>query len=105
MSHTGPLHDIAAGANLLAIEATYLDADRELAKQHGHITATAAARLARNAGVEHLVLHHVSRRYPSQEILAEAQAIFPNTALASDLDLFSVFKDKPVTMRSLRHRQ
>ena len=105
VSHTGPLHDAAAGASLLAIEATYLDADKELAKQHGHITATAAARLARNAGVEHLVLHHVSRRYPSQEILAEAQAIFPNTALASDLDLFSVFKDKPVTMRSLRHRQ
>jgi ribonuclease Z len=104
VSHTGPLHEIAAGANLLAIEATYLDADKDLAKQHGHITATAAARLARNAGVEHLVLHHVSRRYPSQEILAEAQAIFPATTLASDLDLFSVFKDKPVTMRSLRHR-
>lgn len=104
VSHTGPLHDVAAGADLLAIEATYLEADKDLARQHGHITAAAAARLARNAGVAALALHHVSRRYPNQEILAEAQAIFPNSMIANDLDLFAVFKDKPVTVRSLRHR-
>ena len=95
---------MAAGADLLAIEATYLEADKELARQHGHITATAAARLAQNAGVRQLVLHHVSRRYPTQAILAEAQAIFPATAVANDLDVFSVHKDKPVTVRSLRQR-
>jgi ribonuclease Z len=104
VSHTGPLHAVAAEADVLAIEATYLEADRELARQHGHITATAAARLARNAGVRHLVLHHVSRRYAAQDVLAEAQAIFPNTMLASDLDLFAVHRDKPVTLRSLRHK-
>ena len=43
VSHTGPLHKIVQGADLLAIEATYLDEDKELAKQHGHITAKAAA--------------------------------------------------------------
>lgn len=104
VSHTGPLHDVAAGADLLAIEATYLDADKDLARQHGHITATAAARLARNAGVRQLVLHHVSRRYAMQEVLAEAQAIFPNTVVASDLDVFAVHKDKPIAARSLRHK-
>ena len=104
VSHTGPLHDVAAGADLLAIEATYLDADRDLARQHGHITATAAARLAKNAGVRQLVLHHVSRRYPTQAILAEAQAIFPATLVANDLDIFSVHKDKAVAVHSLRQR-
>jgi ribonuclease Z len=104
VSHTGPLHKPAEGADLLAIEATYLEADKQLAKQHGHITATAAARLARNAGVRHLVLHHVSRRYTTQQMLEEAQAIFPATLVASDLDSFSVHKDKPVAIRNLRQR-
>lgn len=104
VSHTGPLHAIAADADLLAIEATYLEADRDLARAHGHITASAAARLARNSGVKQLVLHHVSRRYHTHEILAEAQAIFPNTQVAADLDLYRVSKEKPVVVINLRHR-
>ncbi len=103
VSHTGPLHKPVEGADLLAIEATYLDADRELAKQHGHITAMAAARLARNAGVKHLVLHHVSRRYRVQEILEEAQAIFPATTVAADLELYQVRRDKATIPRDVRH--
>lgn len=104
VSHTGPLHAVAADADLLAIEATYLDADRDLARAHGHITASAAARLARNSGVKQLVLHHVSRRYHPHDILAEAQAIFPNTQVASDLDLYRISKEKPVVVTNLRHR-
>jgi ribonuclease Z len=104
VSHTGPLHKIVEEADLLAIEATYLEADRELARGHGHLTATAAARLARNSGVKQLVLHHVSRRYYTQDILAEAQGIFPNSLVAADLDLFRVAKDKAVTTTSLRTR-
>lgn len=102
VSHTGPLHKMVEGADLLAIEATYRDQDKDLAKQHGHITATAAARLARNAGVKHLVLHHVSRRYRTQEILDEAQAIFPETTVASDLQLYQVRKDKTPAIRDIR---
>ncbi|MEZ4727932.1 MAG: MBL fold metallo-hydrolase [Caldilineaceae bacterium] len=105
VSHTGPLHKLVDGADLLAIEATYLEADRELAKQHGHITATAAARLARNAGVKHLVLHHVSRRYPIQDILDEAQAIFPATTVANDLELYQVRRDKAPAIRDVRQPQ
>ena len=103
-SHTGPLHTAVEDADLLAIEATYLEADRELARAHGHITATAAARLARNSGVKQLALHHVSRRYATHEILAEAQAIFPNTYVAADFDLFRVSKEKPVVASNLRGR-
>lgn len=104
VSHTGSLHKFVEGADLLAIEATYLEADKEMAKAHGHITAALAARLARNAGVKQLVLHHVSRRYQTQEIAAEAQAIFPNTLVANDLDLFRVSKERPVTVTNVRNR-
>lgn len=96
VGRTGPLHKIVANADLLAIEATYLEEDADLAKAHGHITAAAAAKLARNANVSALVLHHLSRRYRTQDVLAEAQAIFPNTTVANDLDHFRVRKGKAV---------
>jgi ribonuclease Z len=105
VSHTGSLHKAAHEADLLVIEATYLDADKELAKAHGHITAGAAARLARNAGVKQLVLHHVSRRYRVHEILAEAQAIFPDTMVANDLDIFQVRKDKALLVKHSQYAE
>jgi len=103
VSHTGPLHKIAEGADLLAIEGTYLETDRDLAKRHGHITANLAARLAHNANVKQLVIHHVSRRYPTHEILAEARAVFPDAVVADDLDMVRVTKDKPAHFSSLRN--
>lgn len=96
VSRTGPLHKIVAGADLLAIEATYLEEERELAKGHGHITARAAARLAQKAGVKQLVLHHISRRYHTRQILDEAREVFSNTVVAGDLDLFRIRRGKPV---------
>ncbi|MBV7332582.1 ribonuclease Z [Chloroflexi bacterium TSY] len=105
VSHTGPLHKLVDAADLLIIEATYLEEDQELAKQHGHITAQAAARLARNANVKQLILHHVSRRYHPQEILAEARDTFPNTVVANDLDLVQVRKGKTVNIENLRRRK
>lgn len=98
VSHTGSLHKIAEGADLLAIEATYLDEDKQLAREHGHITAAAAAKLARNANVRQLVLHHIGRRYRTQEVLAEAQAIFSATYVANDLERFEVRRDQPVAI-------
>ena len=96
VGRTGPLHKIVEGADLLAIEATYLDEEADMAKKFGHLTAKAAARLALNAGVKHLVLHHISRRYHPNDVLAEAQTLFPNTTVAADLDLFQVRKGRDV---------
>ncbi|MEM7131385.1 MAG: ribonuclease Z [Chloroflexota bacterium] len=104
VSHTGPLHEVVDGATALIIEATYLEQDKELAKKHGHITAAAAARLARNANVKQLILHHVSRRYRMHEIVAEAQSIFPNSMVASDFDLLRIRRDKPIDLSNLRRR-
>ncbi|MFJ3171109.1 ribonuclease Z [Streptomyces roseus] len=54
---------LAAGADMLVIESTFLDEDEALATDHGHLTAGQAARVARDAGVRHLVLTHFSQRY------------------------------------------
>ncbi|MEU1498436.1 ribonuclease Z [Streptomyces sp. NPDC005732] len=54
---------LAEGCDLLVIESTFLDEDERLASDHGHLTAGQAARVARDAGVRHLVLTHFSQRY------------------------------------------
>ncbi len=78
------------GADALVIEATYLEEELEMANQFGHSTAAQSAQLAKEAGVKQLILNHVSRRYREDSILSEAQAIFPNTYLASDFDSFQI---------------
>lgn len=94
----------AAGADLLAIEATYLEEEREIAAAFGHLTAAQAAWLAREAGVKHLVLHHISRRYTNKQVLDEAAPIFPETSVARDFDLFRLVKQKPLERVDVRDR-
>ncbi|MEU5094683.1 ribonuclease Z [Streptomyces sp. NPDC020996] len=57
------VHALAEGCDLLVIESTFLDEDAGLADEYGHLTAGQAARVARDAGVRHLVLTHFSQRY------------------------------------------
>lgn len=82
---------LAAGADLLIHEATYAEADRALADRAAHSTATSAATVARESGVERLFLTHFSPRYESveglrlEDLLEEARAVFPETYLAQDL--------------------
>ncbi len=79
-----------AGADMLVIEATFLDRDSAMARDYGHLAAAKAAALAAVSGVKHLVLTHISGRYPDEEILAEATRIFPNSRVAADLEHFVV---------------
>ena len=72
------------GADALVIEATFLDRDRDRARARSHITAAEAARLAHAAEVGALWLTHLSSRYDPAAIAAEAQAIFPNSHVATD---------------------
>lgn len=78
------------GADVLVIEATFLERDAATARDYGHLTAAKAAELAVAANVGHLVLVHISGRYDDEEILAEAKAIFPNCRIANDLDRLSI---------------
>jgi ribonuclease Z len=91
---TDNLLDISLNADALVIEATYLQADVELAHRFGHITAAQAAELAHAANVGHLYLTHLSRRYREQEIFNEARVGFANISVARDFDRIKVAKEK-----------
>ncbi len=80
----------ARAADALVIEATFLERDAALARPRGHLTAAAAARLARDAGVGELLLTHISGRYPAAEIAAEAAGLFPRSRVAADFDRVAV---------------
>jgi ribonuclease Z len=83
-------------AHALVIEATYLNTESDMARQFGHMTAAQAAQLAVDANVKTLILTHISRRSRERDVLAEAQAIFPNSYVARDFDAFLITKDRPV---------
>lgn len=78
--------ELAKGANLLIHEASFGKDMAERADEVGHSTAEQAAQVAKKAGVEKLVLMHVSPRYnDGQFLLEEAKKVFKNTVLAKDL--------------------
>ena len=80
---------IAKGAKLFLCEATYLEAHKDLARKHRHMTACQAAQIAKEAGVKHLVMTHFSARYLNlQPFLDEARPIFPNSDVADDFKRF-----------------
>jgi ribonuclease Z len=77
---------LAEGADLLVCESTFADEEVALARQWNHLTASDAARTARDAGVRQLVLTHFSQRYPdTRKLVDQAAAIFPDVLAAEDL--------------------
>jgi ribonuclease Z len=84
------LLEVCRDVDALVIEATYLQEEIEMARNFAHLTASQAANLALQAGVKHLILTHISRRYRERDVLSEAQAIFPNTRVARDFDAYQI---------------
>lgn len=83
--------ELAQDADLLVVEATYLDREAALAEAHRHLTARQAARLAREAGVRRVVLVHLSQRYGDLSgHVAEAGEEHPDVVVARDLDVVPV---------------
>ena len=83
--------ELAADADLLVCEATYLNADADLAASYKHLTAGQAGRIAAEAGARRLVLTHFSQRYGDPEQFArEAREHFDDVVLAADLDTIPV---------------
>ena len=71
------------GVDTIYHEATYTDEYADKARTRGHSTAAEAARIARLAGANRLVLGHFSKRYIDEaKHLEEAKEIFPNTIIA-----------------------
>ncbi len=87
---TDNLLEVARDADALVIESTYLQEEEEMAAEFSHLTARMGAELAAKAGVKKLILTHLSRRYREKDVLAEAQAIFPNVSVARDFDTFKI---------------
>ncbi|RZN33771.1 ribonuclease Z [Bradyrhizobium sp. Leo121] len=83
---TDGLADHVRGADVLVLEATFLERDAAIARDYGHLTAAEAAALAAKSDVRLLVLTHISGRYRDEEILAEARKIFQNSRVAGDFD-------------------
>ena len=83
--------ELAAGADMVVCESTFLDRDAQLADAYGHLTARQAAGIARDAGARFLVLTHLSQRYTDDAAFAEEAAeVFPNVVVARDLQRIPV---------------
>ena len=82
---------LAAEADMVVCESTFLARDEDLARSYGHLTARQAATIAAEAGARLLVLAHFSQRYTDdREFAEEAGEIFPNVVVARDLDRIAV---------------
>jgi ribonuclease Z len=90
---TSNLVEVVREVDALVIESTYMEEDRDMARQFAHLTARGAAELARKAGVKRLILNHLSRRYRDKDILQEAQAFFQDVVVARDFDSFTIKRD------------
>lgn len=87
--------EIARNARLFLCEATFLEEHRDLAHNYYHMTVKQAAAIAKEAGVEELVVTHFSARYQDLEPFEkEGQEIFPGIKVADDLKVFPFPKNR-----------
>lgn len=85
--------ELARGVDMLVCESTYLASETAEAHDHGHMTATDAATIAREAGARRLVLTHFSQRYQQTDpFLQEARPIHADVVLAKDTKRFEIPK-------------
>ncbi|NEO82860.1 MAG: ribonuclease Z [Spirulina sp. SIO3F2] len=88
--------ELAQSVDVLIHEATFAHQDAQMAFDRLHSTSTMAAQVAQLAQVQTLLMTHFSPRYAPgnaiqlEDLLAEAQAIFPNTKLAHDFFTYAL---------------
>ena len=71
-----PLAEFAAGTSVLIAEASALDPGDQPAAERGHLTATEAGLLAREAGAQTLVLAHLWEEYGFETLRRQAAGVF-----------------------------
>jgi ribonuclease Z len=94
---TSGLAEFVRGADLFICEGMFEEELAATAAEKKHLTASQAARVARDAGVKEMGLIHYSPRYSDRELkklLQEARQIFPASFLTKDLQHIEMpFKD------------
>lgn len=84
---------LAKDANILVHEATFSQKESSIAADYYHSTTVQAAKTAKRAKVDCLILTHISARYDqslTEQLLQEARSIFPNTYMAEDFSEFEI---------------
>ena len=82
--------EASVGADVLVHEATFLEDERERARETAHSTAVEAAQIAQAAEVRMLALTHLSPRYFGRDAAREARTVFPGTVVPKDFDIIDV---------------
>jgi ribonuclease Z len=82
--------EAARDADVLVHEATFLEDERDRARETLHSTAADAAQVALAAQVGMLALTHVSTRYFGPELAREARAVFAETVVPRDFDVIEI---------------
>jgi ribonuclease Z len=90
LGRTNDILAICKAADTLVMESTYTQEEADMAKKFAHMTAQQSAQLAKDAGVGHLLLTHLSRRYRERDVIDEARSIFPKTNVVRDFDHFQI---------------
>ncbi len=72
------IEELARDADILFIEAAFLDSEKEKAKRKYHLTAREAGDLARRAGARRMQLFHFSPRYTNraEDLIREANEAY-----------------------------
>ena len=85
------LYERLKNVDLLYHESTYGEDNLNRAETYWHSTARQAALVARDAGAKRLLLGHYSSRYQDENVLLEeARAVFKNTYLTDENDVFDI---------------
>lgn len=88
---TDAVTELADGADILIHDGTFGSELAEEAQEGGHSTVLEAAEVAKNAGVEKLVLTHPSPRYSDlKELEKQAREVFNKSEFARDLSEIEV---------------
>lgn len=91
---TAPVESILpfiSGVDLLYHEATFDQAHEQRAQETFHSTTLQAAGIAKKAEVKKLIIGHFSARYKAlDDMLDQAQSVFPNTELATEGKKFEI---------------
>jgi ribonuclease Z len=94
ISDTAPFPEEAGwlrGVDVLYHEATFLAEFEEQAAKRNHCTTLQAAQVAREAGVQKLIIaHYSSRHVDASSYEAECRTVFPETFAASDGDVYEI---------------